>query len=140
MKFTEKQLKLYAAPLSESENQKCKNAIGMVRDALKPLGFTDDGHPISLLYEDTLAYAIEMRSTYGSRKIKLSICRSPLITIIFLIIPFFINTTTCSRPVDFPFKILVLRNLAIFQLLFPQTPLPHEKGNDKKNNSYKWKM
>lgn len=39
MKFTEKQLKLYAAPLSESENQKCKNAIGMVRDALKPLGF-----------------------------------------------------------------------------------------------------
>ena len=73
MKFTEKQLKLYAAPLSESENQKCKNAIGMVRDALKPLGFTDDGYPISLLYEDTLAYAIEMRSTYGSRKIKLFI-------------------------------------------------------------------
>jgi len=73
MKFTEKQLKLYAAPLSESENQKCKNAIGMVRDALKPLGFTDNGHPISLLYEDTLAYAIEMKSTYGSRKIKLFI-------------------------------------------------------------------
>lgn len=73
MKFTEKQLKLYATPLSESENQKCINAIEMVRDALKPLGFTDDGRPISLLYEDTLAYAIEMRSTYGSRKIKLFI-------------------------------------------------------------------
>ena len=39
MKFTERQLKLYAAPLSESENQKGKNAIGMVPDALKPLGF-----------------------------------------------------------------------------------------------------
>ena len=73
MKFTESQLKLYAAPLSESENQKCKNAIGMVRDALKPLGFTDYGHPISLLYEDTLAYAIEMRSMYDSRKIKIFI-------------------------------------------------------------------
>ena len=43
MKFTEDQLKLYAAPLSETENQKCLNAIGMVRDALKNLGFTDDG-------------------------------------------------------------------------------------------------
>ena len=49
MKFTEDQLKLYAAPLSETENQKCLNAIGMVRDALKNLGFTDDGKDI--LYE-----------------------------------------------------------------------------------------
>lgn len=73
MKFTENQLKSYVAPLSDSENQKCKNAIEMVRDALKPLGFTDDGHPVSLLCEDTLAYAIEMRSTYGLRKIKLFI-------------------------------------------------------------------
>lgn len=73
MKFTEKQLKLYSAPLSDTENQMCKNAIGMVRDALKSLGFTDDNKPISLLYEDTLAYSIEMRSTYGSRKIKLFI-------------------------------------------------------------------
>lgn len=42
MKFTEAQLKQFAAPLSETENQKCLNAIGMVRDALKNLGFTDD--------------------------------------------------------------------------------------------------
>lgn len=73
MKFTEKQLKLYSAPLSDSENQLCKNAIGMVRDSLKSLGFTDDNRPISLLYEDTLAYSLEMRSAYGSRKIKLFI-------------------------------------------------------------------
>lgn len=73
MKFTEEQLKLYAAPLSETENQKCINAIGMVRDALKDLGFTDDNKAISKMYEDTYAYALEMRNLYGSRKIKLFI-------------------------------------------------------------------
>ena len=46
MKFKENELKSYAAPLSETENQKCLNAIGMVRDALKNLGFTDDGKSI----------------------------------------------------------------------------------------------
>ena len=49
MKFTESQLDLYSAPLSKTEEQQCLNAIGMVRDALKPLGFTDDGKPISAL-------------------------------------------------------------------------------------------
>jgi len=53
MKFTEEQLKLFAAPLSDSENQKCLNAIEMVRDSLKNIGFTDDSKPISKLYEDT---------------------------------------------------------------------------------------
>ena len=33
VKFKEETLKLYAAPLSETENQKCLNAIAMVRDA-----------------------------------------------------------------------------------------------------------
>jgi hypothetical protein len=46
MKFTESMLEQYAAPLSETEEQQCKNAIGMVRDALKPLGFTDNGKDI----------------------------------------------------------------------------------------------
>ena len=73
MKFTEKQLKLYAAPLSETENQKCLNAIGMVRDALKDLGFTDDGKAISKMYDDTYAYALELRSTSGTRKVRLFI-------------------------------------------------------------------
>lgn len=71
MKFTENSLKLYAAPLSESEDQKCKNAIGMVRDALKVLGFTDDDKAIEKLYEDTYAYSLAMRSTSGNRNIKL---------------------------------------------------------------------
>lgn len=73
MKFTENQLKLYAAPLSETENQKCLNAIGMVRDALKELGFTDDGKAISKMYDDTYAYALEMRSTSGTRRVRLFI-------------------------------------------------------------------
>lgn len=34
MKFTEERLKLYAAPLSETENEKCKRAIKAIRDAL----------------------------------------------------------------------------------------------------------
>ena len=73
MKFTEEQLKTYAAPLSNSENQKCLNAISMVRDALKQLGFTDDNKEISKMYEDTYAYSLEMRSLSGSRNIKLFI-------------------------------------------------------------------
>lgn len=73
VKFTEEQLKQYAAPLSETENQKCLNAINMVRDALKSLGFTDDNKMISTMFEDTYAYAFEMRSLLGTRKVKLFI-------------------------------------------------------------------
>lgn len=73
MKFTEIQLQQFAAPLSDSEDQQCKNAIALVRDALKYLGFTDDGQPISRMYDDTFAYQIEMRSQYGYRSIKLFI-------------------------------------------------------------------
>ena len=59
MVFTESMMDQYAAPLSATEDQQCKNAIGMVRDALKPLGFTDDGKGISTLYSDTYAYSLE---------------------------------------------------------------------------------
>jgi len=71
MIFSEEQLKAYAAPLSDTEDQKCKNAIAMVRDAIKELGFTDDNKAIGRLYEDTLAYSLQMRSLVGSREIKL---------------------------------------------------------------------
>lgn len=73
MKFTEDTLKLYAAPLSETENQKCLNAIGMVRDALKGLGFTDDNKMIVPIYADTYSYYLEMRSSDYRRKVKLFI-------------------------------------------------------------------
>lgn len=73
MEFTESMLENYSQPLSATEDDLCKNAIRMVRDALKPLNFTDDNKDIASLYSDTLAYSIEMRSIYGSRKIKLFI-------------------------------------------------------------------
>lgn len=73
MNFTEEQLKLYAAPLSETENQKCLNSISMVRDALKKLGFTDDNKSISKMYDDTYAYEVRMHNLYGTRRIKLFI-------------------------------------------------------------------
>ena len=71
MKFTETMLDGYSQPLSATEDQHCKNAIRMVSDALKKLGFTDDGKEIGLLYPDTYAYSLQMRSVSGSRKIKI---------------------------------------------------------------------
>ena len=43
MKYTEKQLNNMASPISQSEEEKCKNAIKMIRDAMKELNYTDDG-------------------------------------------------------------------------------------------------
>lgn len=73
MKFTEEQLNQYSQPLSVTEENQCKHAIRMVADALKELGFTDDGKEISKLYSDTLAYSLELRTKYSGRKIKLFI-------------------------------------------------------------------
>ena len=71
MKFTESMLDGYSQPLGTTEDQQCKNAIRMVSDALKRLGLTDDGKEIALLYPDTYAYSLQLRSTSGSRKIKI---------------------------------------------------------------------
>ena len=37
----------YSQPLSATEDGQCKNAIRMVADALKTLGFTDDNAAIT---------------------------------------------------------------------------------------------
>lgn len=71
MKFTESMLDAYSQPLSATEDGQCKNAIRMVADALKKLGFTDDNAAITPLYSDTLAYSLEMRRSSDFRKIKL---------------------------------------------------------------------
>lgn len=52
MKFTEKMLHLYAAPLSDTENEKCKHAIDEIRKALKDLNYTDDNKKIETLVPD----------------------------------------------------------------------------------------
>ena len=71
MKFTEKMLESYSEPLSATEERQCKNAIAMVRDALKALGFTDDNKEIQKLYENTLAYSFMLRNVDNKRRIKL---------------------------------------------------------------------
>ena len=73
MKFTEAQLQSYAAPLSKTEDEKCKNAIGMVRDALKLLDFTDDYKPITKTHDDIMDYSLVMRSAVSNRKVKIFI-------------------------------------------------------------------
>ena len=61
MKFTESMLTNYSQPLSATEDGQCKNAIRMVADALKTLGFTDDNAAITPLYTDTFAYSLRIR-------------------------------------------------------------------------------
>lgn len=70
MKFTESMLDNYAQPLSTTEDQKCKNAIRMVIDAIKPFGFRETRSSVEPMYSDTYAYFQELQSEYGTRKIK----------------------------------------------------------------------
>ncbi len=62
MKYTEKDLESYASPIGKTEEEKCKNAIRMVRDAMKYIGYSDDGKEIRTLTDDTFAFASDMRS------------------------------------------------------------------------------
>ena len=59
MKYTEKQLRRMASPISQSEDEKCKNAIRMVRDAMKNLNYTDDGKEIRSYVADTYSYVLK---------------------------------------------------------------------------------
>lgn len=60
MKYTEKQLRRMASPISQSEDEKCKNAIRMVRDAMKNLNYTDDGKEIRSYVADTYSYVLSI--------------------------------------------------------------------------------
>ena len=73
MKFKESTLKQYAAPLSETEDTKCKRAIEAIRDALSDLGYTDDQKGIGLLESDTLSYAVSMRNKHSTERIHIFI-------------------------------------------------------------------
>ena len=73
MKFKESILKQYAAPLSETEDIKCKHAIEAIRDALSDLGYTDDQKGIRLLESDTLSYAVSMRNKYSTERVHIFI-------------------------------------------------------------------
>jgi len=75
MTFTEEQLKSFAAPLSVTEEEQCKNVVSMVRDALKRLGYVDEGQGLSKLYEDindpTFSYQLYMRQPNSGKEIKI---------------------------------------------------------------------
>lgn len=71
MKYTEKQLSKMASPISQSEDEKCKNAIRMVRDAMKNLNYTDDGNDIRSYVSETYSYALDLRQKYTNKKITL---------------------------------------------------------------------
>lgn len=73
MKFKESTLRLYAAPLSETEDTKCRHAIEAIRDALTDLGYTDDKKDIGLLESDTLSYSVSMRKKYSTEKVHIFI-------------------------------------------------------------------
>ena len=71
MKFTEDQLEIFASPISRSESDKCKNAIRMVRDAMKLVGYTDNGKEIRTFETDTYSFALDLSANYGLKKIVL---------------------------------------------------------------------
>lgn len=62
MFFSEEQFKKFSAPLSKTEDEKCKNAIREVRDALRQLGFVENRQGITRMIEDSSAYQIRMQN------------------------------------------------------------------------------
>lgn len=71
MKYTEEQLNRMASPISQSEDEKCKNAIRMVRDAMKQLNYTDDGKEIRSYNDESYSYALDLRQKFTDRKLTL---------------------------------------------------------------------
>ncbi len=71
MKFTKFNLELYAAPLSKTEDDKCKHAIEAIKDALQNIGYTDDNKGVSLLESETLAYYVSLRDKYSPNRLKI---------------------------------------------------------------------
>lgn len=67
MLFTETMLESYATPIGKTEDEKCKHAITMIRDALAEYGYADDS-TLTLLSRDTSSYVLNMRSQYGEEK------------------------------------------------------------------------
>jgi hypothetical protein len=71
MGYTEEQLRNFAASLKNTENQQCKNAIGMVRSALNKYGFDGGSYDFTHLFEDGFNYSEKMTS--GRIEIKILI-------------------------------------------------------------------
>ena len=73
MKFTEERLKLYAAPLSDTENEKCLHAIKEIRDALKDLGYYSTSDSVVPIETDTYSYSSVLKRAYSTEEIQIFI-------------------------------------------------------------------
>jgi Nucleotidyltransferase domain. len=73
LKYTEQQLARMASPIGKTEEEKCKNAIRMVRDAMKKLDYTDDGKDIYKFADDTYAYALNLRQRNSEKNVTILI-------------------------------------------------------------------
>lgn len=73
MKFTEERLKLYAAPLSNTENDKCLHAIKEIRDALKDLGYSTTSDSVIPIETDTYSYSVVLKRTNSTEEIQVFI-------------------------------------------------------------------
>lgn len=71
LKYTEQQVSKMASSISQTEDEKCKNAIRMVRDAMKKLNYTDDGKDIRSFVSESYSYALDLRQIYSDKKITL---------------------------------------------------------------------
>lgn len=60
MLFTEEQIFSYSKPISDTEGIKCENAIRMVSDALKRVGYSEEKE-IQLAYTNTFAYETKLK-------------------------------------------------------------------------------
>lgn len=72
MLFTETMLTDFAQPLSQTEDQRCRNAINMIRDALKSIGYTTPYDTPQMIVSDSHAYMYELAHSEG-RRVKLMI-------------------------------------------------------------------
>lgn len=71
MRYTEQQIIKMSMPITETEETKCKNAIRMVSDAMKKLGYQDDGEIIREFVAGTFSYTLNLRKAFSDRSIKL---------------------------------------------------------------------
>lgn len=69
LKFTEKQLKRYAQPISKTEEEQCQNAVQMVADALKNLGMTQE-RGVTQTYANTPTFETRLRGN-SDREVKI---------------------------------------------------------------------
>lgn len=73
MIFSESRLVYFSAPLSVTEDVKCKHAIQQVRDSLKNLGFVEDINGITKSFEGASSYETRMENISSGEKIKVFI-------------------------------------------------------------------